>query len=107
MFEKIVYRDENIISADYDQLVEKELLIYNEKVNNGKATDLPEAIIINSVSGTAGIVTAYNLNYNTTAGTTTQNIWTIATNDMSGCTGITAFDFDGNELSYLISLKSS
>jgi len=34
MFEKIVYRDENIISADYDQLVEKELLIYNEKVNS-------------------------------------------------------------------------
>ncbi|MEI6587022.1 MAG: hypothetical protein WCL56_13110, partial [Sediminibacterium sp.] len=70
--------------------------VYNDKTTGGKATDLPEAVIINSVSGSAGILTAYNLNYNTTAGTATQFIWSLGTNDMSGCTGVTAFDFDGN-----------
>ena len=34
--------------------------VYNEKVNNGKVTDLPEAIIINSSGSASGIVTAYN-----------------------------------------------
>ncbi len=76
--------------------------VYNDKTTGGKSTDLPEAVIINSVSGSAGIVTAYNLNYNTTAGTATQHIWSLATNDMSGCTGITAFDFDGNGLREIV-----
>jgi gliding motility-associated-like protein len=76
--------------------------VFNDKTTGGKATDLPEAVIINSVSGSAGIVTAYNLNYNTTAGTATQHIWSIATNDMSGCTGITAFDFDGNGMREIV-----
>ncbi len=76
--------------------------VYNDKTTGGKLIDLPEALIINSVSGSAGIVTAYNLNYNTTSGTTTQYIWSLATNDMSGCTGITAFDFDGNGIREII-----
>ena len=76
--------------------------VYNDKTTGGKSTDLPEAVIINSVSGSAGIVTAYNLNYNTTTGTTTQHIWSLGTNDMSGCTGITAFDFDGNGLREIV-----
>jgi gliding motility-associated-like protein len=76
--------------------------VFNDKTTGGKSTDLPEAVIINSVSGSAGIVTAYNLNYNTTAGTSTQHVWSIGTNDMSGCTGITAFDFDGNGLREIV-----
>ena len=76
--------------------------VFNDITTGSKATDLPEAVIINSVSGSAGIVTAYNLNYNTTAGTATQHIWSIATNDMSGCTGITAFDFDGNGIREIV-----
>jgi hypothetical protein len=76
--------------------------VYNDITTGGKLTDRPEAVIINSVSGSAGIVTAYNLNYNSNAGTTTQHIWSIATNDMSGSTGITAFDFDGNGIREII-----
>jgi gliding motility-associated-like protein len=76
--------------------------IFNDITSGSKSTDLPEAVIINSVSGSAGIVTAYNLNYNNTAGTSTQHIWSIATNDMSGCTGITAFDFDGNGIREIV-----
>jgi gliding motility-associated-like protein len=76
--------------------------VYNDKTTGGKSTDLPEAIIINSSGGSSGIVTAYNLNYNTTAGTATQHIWSLATNDMSGCTGITAFDFDGNGIREIV-----
>uniref|UniRef100_UPI0037C04D5C FG-GAP repeat domain-containing protein n=1 Tax=Daejeonella sp. TaxID=2805397 RepID=UPI0037C04D5C len=70
--------------------------VYNEKVNIGKAKDLPEAVIINSSSTSSGIVTAYNLNFTTATGSATQYIWSLTTNDMSGSTGITAFDFDGN-----------
>ena len=47
---------------------------YNEKVNNSKANDYPEAVIINSTGG-AGIVTAYNLNFTTASGSATQYIW--------------------------------
>ncbi len=76
--------------------------VFDDKTTGGKSTDLPEAVIINSSGGSSGIVTAYNLNYNTTAGTATQHIWSLATNDMSGCTGITAFDFDGNGLREIV-----
>jgi hypothetical protein len=76
--------------------------VFDDKTTGNKSTDLPEAVIINSSGGSSGIVTAYNLNYNTTAGTATQHIWSIATNDMSGCTGITAFDFDGNGLREIV-----
>jgi hypothetical protein len=76
--------------------------VYNEKVNNGKVKDLPEAIIINSSGSASGIVTAYNLNFTTATGTATQYIWSLATNDMSGSTGITAFDFDGNGIRELV-----
>ena len=44
----------------------------------------------------------YNLNYNTTTGTATQHIWSFGTNDMSGSTGITAFDFDGNGIREIV-----
>jgi hypothetical protein len=63
--------------------------VYNDKTSGGKATDLPEAVIINSSGASSGAVTAYNLNFNTTAGTATQHIWSFGTNDMSGSTGIT------------------
>ena len=76
--------------------------VFDDKTTGSKSTDLPEAVIINSSGGSSGIVTAYNLNYNTTAGTATQHIWSLATNDMSGCTGITAFDFDGNGLREIV-----
>ena len=76
--------------------------VYNDKTTGGKSTDLPEAVIINSASGSAGLVTAYNLNFNTTAGTATQYIWSFGTNDMSGSTGITAFDFDGNGIREIV-----
>ena len=76
--------------------------IYNEKVNNGKVKDLPEALIINSSGASSGIVTAYNLNFTTATGTATQYIWSLATNDMSGSTGITAFDFDGNGIREIV-----
>uniref|UniRef100_UPI0040481754 tandem-95 repeat protein n=1 Tax=Algoriphagus sp. TaxID=1872435 RepID=UPI0040481754 len=76
--------------------------VFDDKTTGGKSTDLPEAVIINSSGGSSGIVTAYNLNYNTNAGTATQHIWSLATNDMSGCTGITAFDFDGNGLREIV-----
>jgi len=76
--------------------------VFDDKTTGNKTTDLPEAVIINSSGGSSGIVTAYNLNYNTTAGTATQHIWSLATNDMSGCTGITAFDFDGNGLREIV-----
>jgi gliding motility-associated-like protein len=76
--------------------------VFDDKTTGGKSTDLPEAVIINSSGGSSGIVTAYNLNYNTIAGTATQHIWSLATNDMSGCTGITAFDFDGNGLREIV-----
>ena len=76
--------------------------VYNEKVNNGKTTDLPEAIIINSSSSASGIVTAYNLNFTTATGSTNQFIWSFGTNDMSGSTGITAFDFDGNGIREIV-----
>jgi hypothetical protein len=76
--------------------------VFNDISTGGKLADYPEAVIINSVSGSAGIVTAYNLNYNTTTGTATQHIWSLATNDMSGCTGITAFDFDGNGIREIV-----
>jgi len=76
--------------------------VYNEKVNNGKVKDLPEALIINSSGGSSGIVTAYNLNFTTVLGSTNQYIWSLATNDMSGSTGITAFDFDGNGIREII-----
>ncbi|MEY4011433.1 MAG: hypothetical protein RIT22_557, partial [Bacteroidota bacterium] len=75
--------------------------VYNEKVNNGKVKDLPEAIFINS-NGTGGILTAYNLNFTTATGTATQYIWSLATNDFSGCTGLTAFDFDGNGIREMV-----
>ncbi len=75
--------------------------VYNEKVNNGKANDYPEAVIINS-TGSAGIVTAYNLNFTTATGSANQYIWSLATNDLSGCTGITAFDFDGNGIREIV-----
>jgi hypothetical protein len=74
---------------------------YNEKVNNSKANDYPEAVIINSTGG-AGIVTAYNLNFTTASGSATQYIWSFGTNDLSGCTGITAFDFDGNGIREIV-----
>jgi outer membrane protein OmpA-like peptidoglycan-associated protein len=76
--------------------------VYNDKTTGGKSTDLPEAVIINSASGSAGLVTAYNLNFNTAAGTATQHIWSFGTNDMSGSTGITAFDFDGNGMREIV-----
>ena len=76
--------------------------VYNDKTTGGKSTDLPEAVIINSSGASSGAVTAYNLNYNTTAGTATQHIWSFGTNDMSGSTGITAFDFDGNGMREIV-----
>ncbi len=76
--------------------------VYNEKVNNAKTTDLPEAIFINSVSNAVGIFTAYNLNFTTATGSTNQYVWSLTSNDWSGCTGITAFDFDGNGIREIV-----
>ncbi|KAI9549350.1 hypothetical protein GHT06_003716 [Daphnia sinensis] len=76
--------------------------VYNERANNGRAKDLPEAIIVNSLNSGAGIVTAYNLNFTTALGSTNQFVWSINTNDMSGSTGVTAFDFDGNGIREIV-----
>ncbi|MCZ2489847.1 tandem-95 repeat protein [Aquirufa antheringensis] len=76
--------------------------VYNEKVNNGKVRDLPEAVIINSQSSTAGIFTAYNVNFTTATGSATQYVWSVQSNDWSGCTGLTAFDFDGNGIREIV-----
>jgi hypothetical protein len=76
--------------------------VYNERTNNGRTRDLPEAVIINSSGASSGIVTAYNLNFTTALGSANQYIWSFATNDMSGSTGITAFDFDGNGIREIV-----
>ncbi|MFN5422171.1 MAG: hypothetical protein ACK5AO_02790, partial [bacterium] len=70
--------------------------VYNEKVNNGKAKDLPEIVIVTSAGTTAGALTAYNLNF------PNANLWFITTDDMSGATGLTAFDFDGNGIREIV-----
>jgi hypothetical protein len=72
--------------------------IYNDILNSGKAKDFPEAIITNSATSSTGTLTAYNLNF--TSGN--KYVWSIGTNDMSGCTALTAFDFDGNGISELV-----
>ena len=76
--------------------------VYDEKTNNSRTKDLPEAVIINSNGSTGGIITAYNLNFTTATGSTNQYIWSLATNDLSGSTGITAFDFDANGIREIV-----
>jgi hypothetical protein len=70
--------------------------VYNEKANNGKTTDLPEIVIVTSAGTSAGALTAYNLNF------PNANLWFITTDDMSGATGLTAFDFDGNGIREIV-----
>ena len=70
--------------------------VYNEKVNNGKTTDLPEIVIVTSAGATAGALTAYNLNF------PNANLWSTLTDDMSGGTGLTAYDFDGNGIREIV-----
>ena len=70
--------------------------VYNEKVNNGKAKDYPEVVFVTSAGTTAGALLAYNLNFPTTT------VWNLATDDMSGATGLTAFDFDGNGIREIV-----
>jgi len=70
--------------------------VYNEKANNGKAKDYPEVVFVTSAGTTAGALLAYNLNSPTTP------VWNVATDDMSGATGLTAFDFDGNGIREIV-----
>jgi hypothetical protein len=58
---------------------------YNEMTNDAMAQNFPEVVIV-----TAGHLTAHNLNF------PSAPLWDLATNDFSGNTGATAFDFNGD-----------
>lgn len=59
--------------------------VYNEKVLSGAATDLPEVLFNCDFN-----MHAFNLNK------LTGSVWTLATTDGSGETGVTAFDLNGD-----------
>ncbi|MGN6419750.1 MAG: FG-GAP-like repeat-containing protein [Pseudobacter sp.] len=59
--------------------------VYNEKVLNGAATDLPEVLFNCDFN-----MHAFNLNK------LTGSVWSLATTDGSGETGVTAFDLNGD-----------
>ncbi|BDB52317.1 hypothetical protein GENT11_06290 [Flavobacterium ammonificans] len=72
--------------------------VYNDITTGGKTKDYPEAIIVNAATSTTGTLNAYNLNFNTG----NKFVWSLSTNDKSGSTGITAFDFDGNGIREIV-----
>lgn len=59
--------------------------VYDDVTLDGKAKNFPEIIFTNSVT-----LSAYNLNY------PSGSIWDIPVVDVSGQTGVTAFDLNGN-----------
>lgn len=65
--------------------------VYNEKVLNGKATDLPEVLF-----NVDNAMHAYNLNK------LTGPVWSLTTADNSGETGVTAFDLNGDGILEII-----
>lgn len=65
--------------------------VYNEKVIDGKATDLPEVIF-----NCANNMHAFNLN------TPAAAVWSLTTADNSGETGVTAFDLNGDGIQEII-----
>ncbi|MEG0926703.1 VCBS repeat-containing protein [Chryseobacterium sp.] len=67
--------------------------VYDETTKGlGYTTDLPEIIIVNT-----SIVVAYNLQF-----PGNKRVWSFATTDTSGETGITAFDFNGDSIMEMI-----
>jgi hypothetical protein len=96
------FKDKIIASIQMPQPVAKRSMPF---ISNIAGDDHPEIIFVHGSAaneGTTGLfITALQYNPNSTTGQL-EILWQIPHDDASGCTGITAFDFNQNGLSELV-----